>query len=82
MGFSGLGCGGINLPGLSSDGYHGLFKCIEILLFVDFIRNFIPIDILKNIDSSDIEDVTERLLSLVSEQKDGDTIKRIQLKGV
>ena len=50
-------------------------------LFVDFIRNFIPIDILKNIDPSDIEDVTERLLSLVSEQKDGDTIKRIQLKG-
>ena len=50
-------------------------------LFVDFIRNFIPIDILKDIAPSDIEDVTERLLSLVSEQKDGDTIKRIQLKG-
>jgi len=43
-------------------------------LFVDFIQNFIPIDILKDIDPSDIEDVTERLLSLVSEQKDGDTI--------
>ncbi|MCL2361834.1 MAG: hypothetical protein FWC73_08495 [Defluviitaleaceae bacterium] len=48
-------------------------------LFADFIRNFIPIDILKNIDPSNTEDVTERLLSLVSEQKDGDTIKRIQL---
>jgi len=36
---------------------------------------------LKDIDPGDIEDVTERLLSLVSEQKDGDTIKRIKLKG-
>jgi len=53
----------------------------EPILFADFIRNFIPIDIFKDIAPSDIEDVTERLLSLVSEQKDGDTIKRIQLKG-
>jgi len=49
-------------------------------LFVQFLRDFVPIDILKDIDPSDIEDVTERFLSLVSEQKDGDTVKRINLK--
>ena len=48
-------------------------------LFAEFLRNFIPVDILKNVSPSDIEDISERLLSLVSEQKDGDTIKRINL---
>jgi hypothetical protein len=48
-------------------------------LFVEFLRSFVPIDILKNIVPADIEDVTTRLISLVSEQKDGDTIKRINL---
>ena len=49
-------------------------------LFAEFLRDFISVDILKNIDPADIEDITERLLSLVSEQKDSDTIKRINLK--
>ena len=50
-------------------------------LFVEFLRDFIPVGILKNVAPTDIEDVTERLLSLVSEQKDGDSIKRINLAG-
>ena len=50
-------------------------------LFVEFLRNFVPVDVLKDISPADIEDVTERLISLISEQKDGDTIKRINLKG-
>jgi len=48
-------------------------------LFAEFLRDFIPIDILRDVTPSDIEDMTERLISLVSEQKDGDTIKRINL---
>jgi len=48
-------------------------------LFAEFLRNFVPIDILKDISPADIEDISERLISLVSEQKDGDTIKRIGL---
>ncbi|MCL1882736.1 MAG: Rpn family recombination-promoting nuclease/putative transposase [Defluviitaleaceae bacterium] len=48
-------------------------------LFAEFLRDFIPIDILRDVAPSDIEDMTERLISLVSEQKDGDTIKRINL---
>ena len=49
--------------------------------FVEFLQDFVPIDILKNVSPTDIEDVTERLLSLVSEQKDLDTVKRINLQG-
>ena len=50
-------------------------------MFVSFLKDFIPIDILKDIEPSDIEDVTTSLLTLVAEQKDSDTIKRIKLKG-
>ena len=48
-------------------------------LFVEFLRDFIPIEILKDIDPADVEDVTERLLLLMSEQKDLDTVKRVNL---
>ncbi|MCL1883438.1 MAG: Rpn family recombination-promoting nuclease/putative transposase [Defluviitaleaceae bacterium] len=48
-------------------------------LFAEFLRNFIPIDILKDVAPTAIEDISERLITLVSEQKDGDTIKRINL---
>ena len=50
-------------------------------LFVQFLHDYVPIELLKEVEPSDIEDVTERFLTLVSEQKDGDTIKRIKLKG-
>jgi hypothetical protein len=48
-------------------------------LFAEFLHSFIPIDILKDVTAANIEDISERLISLVSEQKDGDTIKRINL---
>ena len=50
-------------------------------MFVAFLRNFVPMEIFKDIEPSDIEDVTSRFLTLVSEQKDSDTVKRIHLKG-
>jgi len=50
-------------------------------LFVEFLRDFVPIDMLKNISPADVEDVSERLLPLQMEQKDLDTIKRVNLKG-
>jgi hypothetical protein len=50
-------------------------------LFAEFLKNFIPVEVLSDVSPSDIEDVTERLISLISEQKDGDTIKRVNLKG-
>jgi len=50
-------------------------------LFAEFLKSFVPVEILNDVSPSDIEDVTERLISLIAEQKDGDTIKRINLKG-
>jgi len=50
-------------------------------LFLAFLRDFIKLDIFDNVSAADIEDVSSRFLTLVSEQKDGDTVKRINLKG-
>ena len=50
-------------------------------LFVDFIRDFIKIDILDDIKPEDIEDLSERFLPLFQESRDADTVKRINLRG-
>ena len=50
-------------------------------LFSEFIRDFINIDILKNVNPEDIEDVSERFLPLFGNERDSDTVKKINLKG-
>ena len=50
-------------------------------LLIEFLQNFIDIEILQDISPEDITDETERFLSILAEQKDGDTIKRINIKG-
>jgi len=50
-------------------------------MFVEFLKNFVPIDILKNIKPEDVETLSERFLPLVSPHKDSDTVKRINLEG-
>ena len=50
-------------------------------LFVQFIRDFINIDILKDINPEDIEDLSERFIPLTRNSRDSDTVKRINLKG-
>jgi hypothetical protein len=49
-------------------------------LFVEFLRDFINIDLLKNVQPEDIEDISERFLPLFQENRDSDTVKRIRLK--
>jgi len=49
-------------------------------LFLDFLKDFIHIDILKDVKPEDIEDVSERFLPLFQDNRDSDTIKRINLK--
>ena len=49
-------------------------------LFAEFLRDFVPIEALKDVEPSDIEDISERMLSLILGLKDGDTVKRIRLK--
>ena len=50
-------------------------------LFVDFIRDFIHINVLEGIKPDDIVDISERFLPLFQENRDADTVKRINLKG-
>ena len=50
-------------------------------LFSDFLRDFIHIDILKEVKPEDIEDISERFLPLFQNNRDSDTVKRINLKG-
>jgi hypothetical protein len=49
-------------------------------LFVEFLRDFIPISLLKDISPENIEDMSERFLPLFQDARDSDTIKRIRLK--
>lgn len=54
-------------------------------LFVQFLQGFIKEEslqaILKNITPDDIEDISDRFLNIFAEQKDGDIVKKINLKG-
>ena len=50
-------------------------------LFVEFLRDYIPVDMLKDVKPGDIEDITERFLPLFQDSKDSDTVKRVNLKG-
>jgi hypothetical protein len=49
-------------------------------LFVEFLRDFINIDLLKTVKPEDIEDLSERFLPLFQDNRDSDTVKRIKLK--
>jgi hypothetical protein len=50
-------------------------------LFTAFLRNFVPIDILKNVRPQDGEDLSERFLPLFQDNRDSDTVKRVNLHG-
>jgi len=58
------------------------FKVVfdEPELFVEFLQDYVPVDILKGVKPSDIEDMTERFLPLFQDSKDSDTVKKINLK--
>ena len=60
------------------NGFKAIFDEAELL--VEFLRDYIPIDILKDVTPADIEDMTERYLPLFQDSKDSDTVKRINIK--
>jgi hypothetical protein len=74
--------GGNQIPGIHKVKDSSLKLILgEHALFAEFLRDFIPIDLLKQVCPSDIEDITERFLPLFTDQKDSDTVKRVNLKG-
>ena len=57
--------------------YKKVFEQSE--LFIDFLENFVSIDILKNLSPDKIDDISTRHLPLFTDNKDSDTIKKITL---
>lgn len=50
------------------------------VLCAQFLRDYIDIPILKNVQPEDIEDETERFVHIFTEERDSDVIKRIRLQ--
>jgi hypothetical protein len=50
-------------------------------LFIEFLRDFVKIDLFDTVEADDIEDITERFLPLFDDNKDSDTVKRVNIKG-
>jgi hypothetical protein len=66
--------------------YHAKDNSFKLILgnhdlFVQFLRDFVPVDLLKDVQPEDIEDMDERFLPLFQDSKDSDTVKKINLKG-
>jgi predicted transposase/invertase (TIGR01784 family) len=51
------------------------------VLFVQFLKDYVPLELWKDLTPDDIEDVSERFLPLLQNSRDSDTVKRVNLKG-
>ena len=50
------------------------------ILCAQFLRGYTDIELLKDVQAEDIEDVTNRFISMWQEERDSDTVKKIHLK--
>lgn len=50
------------------------------ILCAQFLRGYTDIELLKDVQPEDIEDVTDRFISVWLEERDSDTVKKIHLK--
>ena len=55
-----------------------IFK--DPILCAQFLRDYVDIPILKDVEPEDIEDETDRFVHLFTEERDSDVVKRIRLK--
>ena len=51
------------------------------ILFSQFLRDYIPVSLLAEVQPEDIEDVTERYVHMFVEERNSDVVKRVHLKG-
>lgn len=49
------------------------------ILCAEFLRGYVDIDLLKNVQPEDIEDISERFLPLWQEGRDSDSVKKVRL---
>lgn len=52
------------------------------ILCAQFLRGYVDIDLLRDVQPEDIEDVSERFVSMWQEERESDTVKKIHLKDV
>ena len=52
------------------------------ILCAQFLRGYTDVDLLKDVQAEDIEDITERFLWMWQEGRDSDSVKKIRLKGI
>ena len=50
------------------------------ILCDEFLRGYVDIDLLKEVQPEDIEDISERFLPMWQEGRDSDSVKKIHLK--
>lgn len=55
-----------------------IFK--DKVLCAEFLRGYVDIDLLKDVQPEDIEDISERFLPMWQEERDSDSVKKIHLK--
>ena len=55
-----------------------IFK--DPILCAEFLRGYVDIDLLKNVQPEDIEDISERFISMWQEERDSDSVKKIRVK--
>ncbi len=52
------------------------------ILCAEFLRGYVDLDILKEVQPEDIEDISERFLPMWQEGRDSDSVKKVNLKGM
>ncbi len=52
----------------------------DAVLCAQFLRGYVDIPLLKNVQAEDIEDVTERYVHMFTEERNSDIVKRVQIK--
>ena len=55
-----------------------IFK--DPILCAEFLRGYVDVDILKDVQPEDIEDISERFIPMWQEERDSDSVKKIRIK--
>lgn len=50
------------------------------ILCAQFLRDYVGIPILKNVEPEDIEDVTTRYIHMFTNERDSDVVKKVHIK--
>ena len=75
---AGAGPGVVNNAKVRDNGAKLIFD--DPVLCAQFLRGYTNIELLKDVQPEDIEDISERFLPLWQEGRDSDSVKKVKLK--